>query len=136
MNNDAFIDMIAGKIEESTLSDLSGIMSDTKRGREDAELRNQARAEERRKIADYVRSFKKTNSFRSRLKRIADGENHAWGPDLAAALAAGYATMCVSIEMSTHLHNCNPNFKIEITREGMDYLARSEGRRMTAARRH
>lgn len=55
---DELIELIARGVEERSLLDLRGVMAKRKRDREDAQLRLDARHEQRAELGRFIRAFK------------------------------------------------------------------------------
>ena len=129
MNIDDILEQIASDMERKTFTDLRGIMGRRKRDREDADLRMQARQEQRRELADWVRSFKagRGNSYPVKLERILDNP-FARGADVAAALVMGHAELTISFAfgLGTHTANVRPVFRITLTEDGLAVLEQNK----------
>ena len=122
---DFVLENIAAQMEKGNFLDLAGVMAKRKRAREDADLRFKVRQEQRKDLAQWIRSFKtgKGNSYATTLARLHD-DPFAWGPDVAAALTARHATLSIVTLLDTHLRNCKTEYKIELTEAGRLLLAK------------
>lgn len=128
--SDALLERIASELEQPNFGDMHGVLSKRKRDREDAELRGQARLEQRRELAGWVRSFK-TGEGNDPLRFVrsvasGDAEQYEWGPEVAAALAARLVTMTVEMDLNTHLRNCPARFRFALTKDGDEFLAKQD----------
>lgn len=124
MRTDDVLEEIAARLERPDLIDMRGILAKRKRDREDARLRMEARQEQRREIAKWIRSFKSEggNSYVAALENIQDNK-FAWGPDVAAALANRHATLSVAVHLSTHLENSAVEYTVTLTDAGRALVA-------------
>lgn len=123
---DTVIETIACRLEQPDFLDILGIAAKRKRDREDADLRMRTRQQQRRELARWVRSFKsgRGNDPLSFLESVRDGkaDRYAWGPEVAAAVLGTLVTVTVEIELSTHLQNCERNYRFALTDDGKKLL--------------
>jgi hypothetical protein len=153
---DALVEEIAAAVERPSLLDLSGIGARRKRDRQDAELRNRAREEQRREMAGLIRAFKTGEGWCpfTALQRIAedlarieawhanpptDSIRRAMGPaepmwciqDLTALAARRWIDAAVAVPLYSRDFPPKHQFIVTLTDAGRaaltEHMARQEG---------
>jgi hypothetical protein len=125
---DELIELIARGVEERSLLDLRGVMAKRKRDREDAQLRLDARHEQRAELGRFIRAFKSGEGRdpTTQLRRIKDGERIWMLRDVADLVDMGLISLSVTVDLTYGSISGQVEYAARLTKDGEEAIAERE----------
>lgn len=124
---DDALEEAAQAIEHPDFAELCGVLSRTKKGQREYEIRRKTIADTKRRMADYIRSLKsgQGNDIRTALVRMANrGDNPIYDTrDMWQMADLGWLHIFVTVKATDNSIPPRAEYRIELTNRGKRVLA-------------